>query len=37
MEPDDLYVRAEAVSDTLSELQVMFYPETQKAWTQPFI
>ena len=36
MDEDDLYIRAEAVSDTPGELQDIFYPSTLKAWTQPF-
>lgn len=37
MAPDDLYVRAEVVCDTPTQLEVMFYPRHIKAWTQPFI
>ena len=36
MADDDLYVRAVAVSNTPCSMKAMFYPETQRAWTQPF-
>ncbi len=36
MTPDDLYVRAIVKSDTPGKISRMFYPETLRAWTQPF-
>ena len=36
MSDDDLYVRAVAISNTPCSLKTLFYPETQRAWTQPF-
>ncbi len=36
MAPDDLYVRAVAVSDRPGRIQTPFYPETERAWTQPY-
>ena len=37
MRGDDLYVRAIIVSDRPGKLRRMFYPETLRAWTQPFV
>lgn len=36
MTDDDLYVRAVAVADAPGYITGVFYPETQRAWTQPF-
>ena len=36
MAEDDLYVRAEIISDRPAQFKRMFYPEYEKAWTQPF-
>ena len=36
MAEDDLYVRAEIISDRPAQFQRIFYPEYEKAWTQPF-
>ena len=36
MTDDDLYIRAIVVSDRPGKISRMFYPETVRAWTQPF-
>ncbi len=36
MAPDDLYVRAIVISDQPTVMKVPFYPETERAWTQPY-
>ena len=33
---DDLYVRAVVISDRPGKIDSRFYPETERAWTQPF-
>ena len=36
MHDDDLYIRADIISDRPGKLRRRFYPETLRAWTQPF-
>ena len=36
LKDDDLYVRAIVISDKKCKLQALNFPETERAWTQPF-